>query len=495
MFRKPINRSKLSNAAASVVETLESRQLMSVSVSGSTLNVFGTPGADSIQLSNGYQGRLSVNDNGALATFSGINQVRVYGYAGNDTIIAATSFAKPMTVFGGPGNDSIRGGLCNDSLVGEDGNDTLYGQGGNDSIRGGTGADLISGDSGNDSLWGDAGSDSLYGGFGNDNLFGGADADLLQGDDGDDTLVSIGGSAFDTLRGNAGRDSFWADFENTEIIADASSPLETLTNVHRVGAFVPYSFSTGSVSISRELAGQSLRDPVNGSNYVNFSNRPLFASAGPSKDDISQGSLGDCYFMATLSATARTNANCIRQSVVDLGDGTYAVQFTKSGSRRFVRVDGDLPTNGAGGLSYARLGSGNSIWCAVMEKAWAFYRKSDSNYKSIESGNPTEVFAALGSSADNLNINAWYRFWNEGKDLWNYINDRLSAGKAVTVSTVDQPAHLVGDHVYSVDRAYVAADGMRHIVLRNPWGGAGACIDLTGKQLIDEINGVQSAYI
>jgi len=47
--------------------------------------------------------------------------------------------------------------------------------------------------------------------------------------------------------------------------------------------------------------------------YKAFSNRPLFADGGPSIDDIRQGYVGDCYFLATLAAIAKTNANVIRQ--------------------------------------------------------------------------------------------------------------------------------------------------------------------------------------
>ncbi len=88
--------------------------------------------------------------------------------------------------------------------------------------------------------------------------------------------------------------------------------------------------------ISRELDGRDLPDPfsiatrqkidgmilTSGTGAANVSSRPLFAAAGPSKDDIVQGQVGDCYFLATLAATARTNPNRIRQSVVELGNGT-----------------------------------------------------------------------------------------------------------------------------------------------------------------------------
>jgi len=72
---------------------------------------------------------------------------------------------------------------------------------------------------------------------------------------------------------------------------------------------------------SRELNGQNLLDPVNGAGtYQSFSDRPLFGAGGPSKDDVVQGGLANCYYLAGLSAVAKQNANRIKQSVVDLGD-------------------------------------------------------------------------------------------------------------------------------------------------------------------------------
>ncbi|RGD90453.1 type I secretion C-terminal target domain-containing protein [Acinetobacter sp. SWAC57] len=55
--------------------------------------------------------------------------VRLYGYAGNDTLT------------GGAGNDLLRGGDGNDTLIGGAGNDLLIGGSGNDRLTGGTGND------------------------------------------------------------------------------------------------------------------------------------------------------------------------------------------------------------------------------------------------------------------------------------------------------------------------------------------------------------------
>jgi Ca2+-binding RTX toxin-like protein len=83
---------------------------------------------------------------------------------GNDSVTVAANVPAPVTMRGGPGNDTLTGGDGADKLIGGEGNDHLAGRGG---------ADLIYGGSGNDSISGGPGKDILRGGFGKD-VFGGA---------------------------------------------------------------------------------------------------------------------------------------------------------------------------------------------------------------------------------------------------------------------------------------------------------------------------------
>lgn len=73
----------------------------------------------------------------------------------------------PMTVSGGPGNDTLSGGDGNDVLRGSSGRDTLFGANGDDLIDGGSGADRILGGFGNDTIMGSEG-DFMMGGMGDD---------------------------------------------------------------------------------------------------------------------------------------------------------------------------------------------------------------------------------------------------------------------------------------------------------------------------------------
>jgi len=53
----------------------------------------------------------------------------------------------------------------------------------------------------------------------------------------------------------------------------------------------------------------------------------------------------------------------------------------------------------------------------------------------------------------------------------------------------------VGSHVYMVDSAYIAPDGTRRLVLRNPHGGGNAYVDIPQGWLFSNIQDVQAAYV
>ena len=76
-------------------------------------------------------------------------------------------------------NDIVYGGTGNDILKGGNGDDTIYGGSGNDSLDGGVQVDHLYGGSGSDTLVGGNGIDYLYGGYGADSLTGGSGTDTF----------------------------------------------------------------------------------------------------------------------------------------------------------------------------------------------------------------------------------------------------------------------------------------------------------------------------
>ena len=62
------------------------------------------------------------------------------------------------------------------------------------------------------------------------------------------------------------------------------------------------------------------------------------------------------------------------------------------------RVDNDLAVTGSSTTpAYAKLGAQNSMWVAVIEKAFAHYRTGSNNFASIEGGWSVEINRAFRS--------------------------------------------------------------------------------------------------
>jgi Ca2+-binding RTX toxin-like protein len=376
-------------------------------------------------------------------------------------------------ILGGVGDDLIVGGSLDQWIDGHAGNDTLRGSWGDDTILGGSGDDEIHGDAGYDWLYGEASSDTLYGG---------ADPDYMEGGSARDTLIGVGGSSQDTLFGGSDIDSFWMDDAPGEI-HDASTAEWNSRRVHRIGLF--------GGGVSKELNGQNLPDPFVSdiddfeypSNQTQYDANPLFGSTGnPSRDDINQGLLGDCYFLATLSAVADKQPELLRESIVELGDGTYAVMFYENGSSRYYRVDNDLPAKvGENSAAYAQPGMNGAIWVPLMEKAYAMH-EGDWWYFQIEGGWAEDALDDLGIANTEIDV--------DDDNVLQTIANHLAAGNPVTIDTIygefETGDSLVASHVYTVTSVDVSAGT---ITLRNPWGSD------AGRKQGSFVQGANDGYI
>ncbi len=149
-------------------------------------------------------------------TLVAIEDEVIEGLDGDDSLQAAVGFSG--TLFGGAGNDELRGFNADDFLSGDSGNDTLSGRSGHDEVRGGDGNDTayggddedsIFGGNGNDTLHGDAGGDLIYGGLDTDTIYGGEGFDSLFGDEGQDEI--FGGDDADEIYGGDGTDFLYGD--------------------------------------------------------------------------------------------------------------------------------------------------------------------------------------------------------------------------------------------------------------------------------------------
>jgi hypothetical protein len=218
-------------------------------------------------------------------------------------------------------------------------------------------------------------------------------------------------------------------------------------------------------------------------------------------DDVIQGyKVGNCYQIAHLGALAKADPRHIRRMVVALGDGTFAVRFYDEGKERFVRVDADLWVRPNGSPYAAGLGLEESLWVAIIEKAYAFYRKrgesSEGTYESLKWGIGQPNFYTqktqweIGDGLTQQDVLDWV---NDGApagqiedtihtsviELLGWIKSELDNGhplKMGAISTLsnDKPiqSHYYrrGQHAFIIDSVEVDAAGTpAGLVLRNPF--------------------------
>jgi hypothetical protein len=111
--------------------------------------------------------------------------------------------------------------------------------------------------------------------------------------------------------------------------------------------------------------------------HYGIPSEPLFATPGQiDVDGIGQGRLGDCWYIASLTATAHANPKFIQEGIKRNPNGTIDVRiWDKDGNLHWVTVTPDLPMDAGGNLMSAN-GNGES-WPAYYEKAFALMYGSD----------------------------------------------------------------------------------------------------------------------
>jgi hypothetical protein len=211
--------------------------------------------------------------------------------------------------------------------------------------------------------------------------------------------------------------------------------------------------------------------------------------------------------LAGLGAAARSNPNAIYQTVVALGDGTYAVEL----GGNYYRVDGDLPTSGPFSTTprFARLGQQGSLWAPIVEKAYTLFRRGLGTYASLNGGGPSEVFRALGQRGLTIQ-----RF-DTAYDALTSMSRDLQLGKAVTIATnvtLSKGSSLVENHVYIVEQVHFIRINIGSfnlnipfsVTVRNPWGRDGGNsndgiddgrVTVTGQELLNSIQDITSAWV
>ncbi len=303
----------------------------------------------------------------------------------------------------------------------------------------------------------------LYGGDGDDTLEAEATVTtrvLMYGQDGNDTLTFAGsakaflvslGEGSDVLSGNGVNTSYWAD--RAEDVVNASSAELDAGRVHRIENFYqPDTFDPeNSKYHSKELDGQAWVDPGMWGTYEGSkpapNTYPGFSVWGlsPSILDVNQGAAQTCPFTGRYQIIAAQQPEALEEYVVDLGDGTYAVDIQRDVA---ARIDGSFWSY------YSDIGPSGSIWWLLLEKV------------GVAHGLPLDDPAFLDSE----------RFlpMNMTSDDVERVRRELRSGSAVCAWNAGKPALgapvVKQGHNYGVLDIY-DRDGQTWVILRNPYGG------------------------
>ncbi|MBN9620636.1 MAG: hypothetical protein J0H43_13050 [Actinobacteria bacterium] len=198
----------------------------------------------------------------------------------------------------------------------------------------------------------------------------------------------------------------------------------------------------------------------------------------PNIEEITQGDLGDCWFLAALGAEVQENPQFIQQHMTDNGNGTYTVTFYRDGQPVPITVDGQLPYNSWDQTAFTHPGDAN--WPAIYEKAFAQFHGS---YSSIEGGYGADGLSALsGTKATKVPpafvspallqaaiqsghpVTAGTDSHHSGF-LWLHSDEYFDGGKLVTL------------HEYTVE-SIDTSKNPPEVTLRNPWGAGAAAPEI-----------------
>jgi hypothetical protein len=187
--------------------------------------------------------------------------------------------------------------------------------------------------------------------------------------------------------------------------------------------------------------------------------------------DITQGNIGDCYFLSAVTALVEF-PQLIKQlfkTPQNQGNGYYEIILFLNGKWQVVIVDDYVPVNDDGTIQFANPNN-NELWVILLEKAWA---KVNGGYLNIISGKASEVYKVL-TGFPCLR----YTVEDTSKDeLWKIAETSDDANNFMcsgTRSDTDISQYgLVEGHAYTLISAKeLEHNGETHRLLkiRNPWG-------------------------
>ena len=210
-----------------------------------------------------------------------------------------------------------------------------------------------------------------------------------------------------------------------------------------------------------------------------------------SSNDILQGGLGDCYFLAAISAIAEYPERLERLFLTKEydPDGVYVVAMCITGVWQDIVLDDTFPCQPYSKKPIFNTSKSGELWVMLLEKAWA---KVHGGYMNIAAGLTREALRDLTGACAKTFFTAqdreglWARMMeaDDGHFIMTAGSDDLNNGSDSLIEKIG----IAGSHAYSllavfefenIDGQYRNMDSEesregkeveRVVKLRNPWG-------------------------
>jgi len=193
-------------------------------------------------------------------------------------------------------------------------------------------------------------------------------------------------------------------------------------------------------------------------------------------DDVRQGSIGNCYFMASISALTENPqiiAEIFRMHDIQ-ENGYYEICLKIDGVWNVVILDDKIPCSKKTRKPIFANPKGHELWAILLEKAWA---KVNGGYINTVSGIASEVIECLTNFPYEYNIIKNLETEEDKEELWKKVieaslNDYIMTTALPAVEGAKEVG-LVEGHEYTLQEGkekIIDGEKIRLVKIRNPWG-------------------------
>ena len=185
-------------------------------------------------------------------------------------------------------------------------------------------------------------------------------------------------------------------------------------------------------------------------------------------DDIHQGQLGDCYFLAACSSIAQ-KSDRLERLFLSKGaynpEGLYAVAICLNGIWQEIILDDVIPCTPRDKKPAFNTSKEGELWVMLLEKAWA---KVHNGYMNISAGLTREALRDLtGASAKTFFTE---KSGPKKEQQWDVLCDAFKIGHIMCAGSDDlsggsdayiEKIGICGSHAYSLLGVYEVLNGRK----------------------------------